>query len=176
VGQKSGVYHVFDARTGEVKWRRQLGVPLPSGGISGIQWGSSYDGENLYNGAFLARRDGGRYDLTIVPLNMGEANRRVLVAVRDSSHLDCSLAERLRALFGLSPAEAEIAMLIANGHSPADISDERAVSIGTVRLQIKSIALKMECGRQSAIASVVNRLLPLRSPDNGGGSSTDFGN
>ncbi|WP_026361375.1 PQQ-binding-like beta-propeller repeat protein [Amycolatopsis nigrescens] len=48
VGQKSGVYHVFDAATGEVSWRRQLSEPLPSGGISGIQWGSSYDGEKLY--------------------------------------------------------------------------------------------------------------------------------
>ncbi|MEV4318019.1 PQQ-binding-like beta-propeller repeat protein [Actinocrispum sp. NPDC049592] len=54
VGQKSGVYHVFDARTGEVIWRRQLGVPLPSGGISGIQWGSSYDGEKLYIATYYA--------------------------------------------------------------------------------------------------------------------------
>jgi polyvinyl alcohol dehydrogenase (cytochrome) len=54
VGQKSGVYHVFDARTGEVQWRRQLGVPLPSGGISGIQWGASYDGEKLYIATYYA--------------------------------------------------------------------------------------------------------------------------
>ncbi|MFD9702892.1 PQQ-binding-like beta-propeller repeat protein [Lentzea sp. NPDC059081] len=54
VGQKSGVYHVFDATTGQVVWRRQLGVPLPSGGISGIQWGSSYDGERLYIATYYA--------------------------------------------------------------------------------------------------------------------------
>lgn len=54
VGQKLGVYHVFDARTGEVVWRRQLGVPLPSGGVSGIQWGSSYDGERLYIATYFA--------------------------------------------------------------------------------------------------------------------------
>lgn len=54
VGQKLGVYHVFDARTGEVVWRRQLGVPLPSGGISGIQWGSSYDGKRLYISTYFA--------------------------------------------------------------------------------------------------------------------------
>jgi polyvinyl alcohol dehydrogenase (cytochrome) len=54
VGQKIGVYHVFDARTGEVVWRRQLGVPLPSGGISGIQWGSSYDGRRLYIATYYA--------------------------------------------------------------------------------------------------------------------------
>ncbi|MFE0020153.1 PQQ-binding-like beta-propeller repeat protein [Amycolatopsis sp. NPDC059021] len=54
VGQKLGVYHAFDARTGEVVWRRQLGVPLPSGGISGIQWGSSFDGEKLYIATYFA--------------------------------------------------------------------------------------------------------------------------
>ena len=54
VGQKVGVYHVFDARTGEVVWRRQLGVPLPSGGIAGIQWGSSYDGKRLYISTYYA--------------------------------------------------------------------------------------------------------------------------
>lgn len=54
VGQKLGVYHAFDARTGEVVWRRQLGVPLPSGGIAGIQWGSSYDGERLYISTYYA--------------------------------------------------------------------------------------------------------------------------
>ncbi|ALG07601.1 PQQ-binding-like beta-propeller repeat protein [Kibdelosporangium phytohabitans] len=54
VGQKSGVYHAFDATTGDVKWRRQLGVPLPSGGISGIQWGSSYDGDKLYIATYFA--------------------------------------------------------------------------------------------------------------------------
>jgi polyvinyl alcohol dehydrogenase (cytochrome) len=54
VGQKSGVYHVFDARTGAIVWQRALGVPLPSGGISGIQWGSSYDGHRLYIATYFA--------------------------------------------------------------------------------------------------------------------------
>lgn len=48
VGQKTGVYHVLDARTGEVVWRDQLGVPVPNSGHGGIQWGASYDGERLY--------------------------------------------------------------------------------------------------------------------------------
>ncbi|MEV0679045.1 PQQ-binding-like beta-propeller repeat protein [Actinosynnema sp. NPDC050436] len=48
VGQKSGVFHVFDARTGSVQWRRQLSKPMPGGGLSGIQWGSSSDGKRLY--------------------------------------------------------------------------------------------------------------------------------
>lgn len=54
VGQKSGVYHAFEAGTGTVAWRRQLSVPFPSGGISGIQWGSSYDGNRLYVATYFA--------------------------------------------------------------------------------------------------------------------------
>ncbi|PPK62062.1 PQQ-binding-like beta-propeller repeat protein [Actinokineospora auranticolor] len=54
VGQKSGVFHTFDARTGEVLWRRQLSNPMPGGGLSGIQWGSSFDGKNLYMATNMA--------------------------------------------------------------------------------------------------------------------------
>lgn len=54
VGQKSGVYHAFDARTGAVVWRRQLSEPLPSGGVSGLQWGSSYDGKRIYAATYFA--------------------------------------------------------------------------------------------------------------------------
>jgi polyvinyl alcohol dehydrogenase (cytochrome) len=48
VGQKSGVYHTFDAATGQIVWQRQLSEPQPNGGRSGIQWGTSYDGAQLY--------------------------------------------------------------------------------------------------------------------------------
>jgi polyvinyl alcohol dehydrogenase (cytochrome) len=48
IGQKSGVYHTFDARTGEIVWQQQVGVPQPNGGWGGVQWGSSFDGRRLY--------------------------------------------------------------------------------------------------------------------------------
>ncbi len=54
VGQKLGVYHAFDAETGEVVWRRQLGVPWPGAGLGGIQWGSSFDGRQLYVATYFA--------------------------------------------------------------------------------------------------------------------------
>ncbi|WP_189227747.1 outer membrane protein assembly factor BamB family protein [Saccharothrix coeruleofusca] len=54
VGQKLGVYHVFDATTGEVVWRRQLGLPIPGSGFGGIQWGSSFDGHRLYIATYFA--------------------------------------------------------------------------------------------------------------------------
>lgn len=45
VGQKSGVYHVFDADTMERVWTQVMGVPSPVGGIVGS---AAYDGEDLY--------------------------------------------------------------------------------------------------------------------------------
>ncbi|WP_020672242.1 PQQ-binding-like beta-propeller repeat protein [Amycolatopsis nigrescens] len=54
IGQKNGVYHAFDAHTGEVAWRRQLSEPMPGGGLTGIQWGSSYDGRWLYAATYFA--------------------------------------------------------------------------------------------------------------------------
>lgn len=54
IGQKAGVYHVLDARTGKIVWQRQLSKPMPSGGLSGIQWGTSYDGRRLYIATYMA--------------------------------------------------------------------------------------------------------------------------
>nr|WP_308424701.1 PQQ-binding-like beta-propeller repeat protein [Longimycelium tulufanense] len=54
VGQKKGTYHVMDAATGDIVWQRQLSTPMPNGGLSGIEWGSSYDGERIYAATWFA--------------------------------------------------------------------------------------------------------------------------
>ncbi|WP_019544143.1 PQQ-binding-like beta-propeller repeat protein [Streptomyces sulphureus] len=55
IGQKNGVYHAFDARTGEKVWKRALVEdPGTRGGQSGIQWGTSWDGERLYVATWFA--------------------------------------------------------------------------------------------------------------------------
>lgn len=50
-GQKSGVYHALDVRTGSVLWQTALSKPVSAGGPNfqqGVQWGSSYDGKRIY--------------------------------------------------------------------------------------------------------------------------------
>ncbi len=54
IGQKSGVYHLLDARSGEIIWERALSTPMPNGGLSGVQWGTSYDGHRLYVATYAA--------------------------------------------------------------------------------------------------------------------------
>jgi polyvinyl alcohol dehydrogenase (cytochrome) len=48
IGQKSGIYHAFDARTGQIVWQRQTSVAQHNGGSMGIVWGTAYDGRRIY--------------------------------------------------------------------------------------------------------------------------------
>lgn len=45
VGQKSGVYHVMDAKTMKPVWKAVVGIPSAVGGIVGS---TAFDGENIY--------------------------------------------------------------------------------------------------------------------------------
>ncbi|WP_218004859.1 outer membrane protein assembly factor BamB family protein [Actinomadura macra] len=54
IGQKAGVFHVLEADTGKIVWQRQLSTPRPGGGLSGIQWGTSFDGQRLYVATYQA--------------------------------------------------------------------------------------------------------------------------
>jgi polyvinyl alcohol dehydrogenase (cytochrome) len=44
-GQKSGMYWAFDADTGEILWKTQVG---PGGHLGGIHWGTATDGTRIY--------------------------------------------------------------------------------------------------------------------------------
>jgi polyvinyl alcohol dehydrogenase (cytochrome) len=51
IGQKGGIFWAFDAHTGQVVWQTRLAQPNPHDpdtGSSGIVWGSSYDGHQIY--------------------------------------------------------------------------------------------------------------------------------
>lgn len=51
VGQKGGMFHAFDAKTGAIAWQTRLEPLNPSAadpGSNGVQWGSVYDGTYIY--------------------------------------------------------------------------------------------------------------------------------
>jgi polyvinyl alcohol dehydrogenase (cytochrome) len=54
IGQKSGVYHVFDAATGQIVWQRQTAIAESNGGATGILWGTAYDGRRVYAATAVA--------------------------------------------------------------------------------------------------------------------------
>ncbi|AEG93973.1 helix-turn-helix transcriptional regulator [Ramlibacter tataouinensis] len=72
-----------------------------------------------------------------------------------------SLEEVLRLLHGLAPAEARVAVRIAQGFSPADISQQTGTSVQTIRKQVKSVFAKLGARRQSEVAHLVGKLSGL---------------
>jgi len=66
--------------------------------------------------------------------------------------------EILQALFDLSPAEARVAAMIAEGRSVKDIAQSLSVQPNTVRAQLKAVFSKTGTGRQGELVSL------LRSP------------
>ena len=64
--------------------------------------------------------------------------------------------------FDLSPAEAKIAVAIAEGHSPEYIAKKHAVELSTVRTQLKAVYSKTGASRQAELVSVLASL-PIRT-------------
>lgn len=97
---------------------------------------------------------------SVMPFRSPGGRRDALIIVRDEAGVGSEAAHFLRSLYGLTRAEAEIAVRIADGINPAGVASERGVSVATVRAQVKALAAKLGCGRQSEIAALV-RALPV---------------
>lgn len=99
--------------------------------------------------------------LSIVATPYSEGARLCLIAAGDCGRPDPTAAHRLRLLYGLSRGEADVAVFLADGHSPASIAEQRQVTIATVRQQMKCVSAKLGCSRQSEIVALVKSLPPL---------------
>lgn len=71
--------------------------------------------------------------------------------VVDPSRRQRPAVDLLRALFGLTPAECRVALLLGDGHAPKEIANLVGVTDNTVRSQIKSIFSKTGVRRQSEL-------------------------
>jgi DNA-binding CsgD family transcriptional regulator len=67
--------------------------------------------------------------------------------------------EALCSDFGLTPAEANIALGIARGETLASLATSRGISIATARTQLKQVFAKLGAHRQSQLVSLLNRSL-----------------
>jgi DNA-binding CsgD family transcriptional regulator len=61
----------------------------------------------------------------------------------------------LRSLYGLTPAECRVALLLVDGHAPRQIANTFRVTENTVRSQIKSIFSKTGARRQSDLVRLL---------------------
>lgn len=74
------------------------------------------------------------------------------IATRDANLL-------LRRSFGLTTAEADVALALFEGLSPTEIAERREVSPLTVRSQVKTVLAKTEAARQSDLVRKLSDLL-----------------
>lgn len=96
---------------------------------------------------------------SVTPVVQPGASRRALVLI-NAEDLQAGLKGELGRLFRLTLAEAEVAVLLAQGLSASAIADRRKVAVDTIRSQLKSIFLKLGCTRQSDVVALL-RAIPL---------------
>jgi DNA-binding CsgD family transcriptional regulator len=112
----------------------------------------------------IDRRDGPPLKILVAPLpeaqhaGLGGAGG-AMILIDDPAHKSAPDIEALKALFGLTSAEARLARRLAHGDSTApEIAAEFALSPQTIRTQMKSIHRKMEVSHQAEISAIISRL------------------
>jgi DNA-binding CsgD family transcriptional regulator/PAS domain-containing protein len=115
-------------------------------------------------GVRIDRHDGPALKILVAPLpeaqhaSLGGAGGAMLL-IDDPAHRSAPDIDALKALFGLTSAEARLARRLAHGDSTApEIATEFALSPQTIRTQMKSIHRKMEVSHQAEISAIISRL------------------
>ena len=80
---------------------------------------------------------------------------RAVLFIGDPEGGKVGTGEVLQALYQLTPAEAELVRLIAEGRSLDEVATERGVSLHTVRSQLKQVFLKTDTCRQGELVHLV---------------------
>lgn len=92
------------------------------------------------------------------PGNEEMRSPEVLLVARGASGGDHRRASILQAMYGLTAAETEIALRLAEGRKTEVIAQDRGVAVGTVRAQIKTVLAKMGVRRQLELAARMSQL------------------
>ena len=98
-------------------------------------------------------------DSGAVPLGVSHPAAACLIVDTESDAApDPSL---IAELFGLTPAEAQVATTLVEGHSVEEIAAQTGVAAGTVRTHLKRILAKTATSRQGELIALILRSLPL---------------
>jgi DNA-binding CsgD family transcriptional regulator len=87
---------------------------------------------------------------------------RAIVFAGDSAQRGGPTHDTLRVLFGLTPAEGRLAMLLADGHAPTAIAEMVGVSRNTLKSQLSSIFRKTGTSRQAQLVRLLLQLPTTR--------------
>jgi DNA-binding CsgD family transcriptional regulator len=113
----------------------------------------------------LLRRPSGRRPLILRVTRLFAENpnpvaeARALVSVSDPALARPNQPQLLRALFGLTPREADIAILLEQGRSLAEIAELSRISLAHARQRLKVILHKTDTTRQGELISLLSRTL-----------------
>ncbi len=105
-------------------------------------------------------RPGYRLEIRPLPLSNGFRHDSpaaiVFALIHDPVRTARTAEKRLRRQYGLTPAETALALAVANGAALRDYADERGVTVGTVRFQMKQVLAKTECRRQTDLVRLIS--------------------
>lgn len=112
----------------------------------------------------ISRRLRGSLQVLITPVrNMTlDAAVHAIAFVTDPSQRVRPAAHVLRTLFGLTPAECRVALLLCEGHTPTAITDKIGISTNTLKTQLASIYRKTGTSRQSQLVQSLSQLVIAR--------------
>lgn len=116
-----------------------------------------------------AARPSGAYDflVSVRPLSDSQAEleaglKCAFVTVIDPDRKNILSAEGIATLGQLSDAESAVVDLLIQGFRPAEVADQRDVSLNTIKTQLRTISQKLRCSSQSDIIRIsANTRMPI---------------
>jgi DNA-binding CsgD family transcriptional regulator len=157
---------------GMARGRLEADAPEAERGLArAIRAASPAAGGGAVGGTVQVSRPSGRrpYQVVVAPfarIGASLANTRrdvsALVIVSDPEAVSVPFVEALQRQFGLTRAEARVALALAQGLTPQQIAERHQVRVGTVRIQLKAVYGKLGVHRQSQVVAAV---LAQQGPD-----------
>lgn len=118
------------------------------------------DGLSAGGGLLISRKSGQPFNVVVSPIgNLTTDFRqtvRVVVYVTDPSLRLRPHKKLLETIYGLTPAECRIALLMADGLSSSDIRETVAITANTLRSHLASIYRKTNTARQTQLVKLIS--------------------
>jgi DNA-binding CsgD family transcriptional regulator len=164
IGERDGLFATHDG----LKAEREAESALLTNAIQRAALSSQGNG-GAGGTVFVSRRTRCPLQILISPIRNSAVNRlgaiTAIAFVIDPSRRQRPAQDILRTLFGLTPAESRVALLLGDGHAPREIAGMIGVTDNTVRSQIKSIFSKTGVKRQGElIRLLVSNTVPAMQP------------
>lgn len=148
-------------RNGQLVWSDHRATTLLNSSLHQLLWGGMASGPAA---PVVLPREHGR-PVVAYPTQLTTLAQDILAPARaavvfvDLARQTATSDHILRSVFGLSPAEARLAMRISSGESLEFAADALGVAYETARNHLKAVFAKTDTHRQAEVVSLLARLL-----------------